>query len=484
MTESITCHKYENIVFDHQDSIFCDCCYTWLHRKCLKMSYKQFTSLSHDNEPWFCNLCLTNHLPYFNLSTQNLLSLSYNSLTIRKSKQNLKHVSLHKHDTKKFCCSTCTKQVKNLNKSLFCNLCSHYIHHKCTELPKYHIKRLNKKLWKCLTCNNFSFQNVENTEFLMLNNFNSLVDNDYTNSQLNDLDTRFLSELPALEIFQSIHNQLSSQNDMDIDNHLTIKNNFSFYNLHDFHKLCSNNLYNKSNALSFLHSNIRSYQKNIEQLETLLDQLGHSFDIIGLTELWNNRKNNDSFLTVKLNGYHSFEHLPGTSQNSGCGLYITNNITYHCREDLSKSFSITGCEFEALWVEIINKKGPNILIAIIYRHPGKSDIKSFLHYLEQCFNKLRAENKIVTIMGDFNLDLLNCDSHTDTNDFLAMILSIFLQPHIIQPTHFLPSGKSTLIDNIFINSLEYECTSGNYIPHVTDHLPNFIFIKKFQFSKS
>ena len=78
-------------------------------------------------------------------------------------------------------------------------------------------------------------------------------------------------------------------------------------------------------------------------------------------------------------------------------------------------------------------------------------------------------------MGDFNLDLLNCDSHLDTDDFLAMMLSIFFQPHIIRPTHFLPF-KSTLIDNIFINSSEYECTSGNVIPHVTDHLPNFLFI--------
>ena len=65
----------------------------------------------------------------------------------------------------------------------------------------------------------------------------------------------------------------------------------------------------------------------------------------------------------------------------GCGLYSKNNITYHRWEDLSESFSITGCEFEAVWVEIINKKGPNILIAVIYRHPGKSDIKSFLDYL-------------------------------------------------------------------------------------------------------
>ena len=57
---------------------------------------------------------------------------------------------------------------------------------------------------------------------------------------------------------------------------------------------------------------------------------------------------------------------------------------------------------------------------MIYRHPGKSDIKSLLHYLEQCFNKIRAENKIVTIMGDFNLD------------FLAMVVSNFF----IQPTSY------------------------------------------------
>ena len=44
-------------------------------------------------------------------------------------------------------------------------------------------------------------------------------------------------------------------------------------------------------------------------------------------------KNSDSFQTVKLNDYHSSEHLPGISQNSGCGLYIRNNFTYH-HEDL------------------------------------------------------------------------------------------------------------------------------------------------------
>ena len=181
------------------------------------------TSLSHDSEPWSCNLCLSNHLPYLNLSTQNLFSLSYNSLTYRPFRPNLRHVSLHKHDNNKFCCSVCTKQVKNFNKSLFCNLCSHYIHHKCTELPRHQIKRLNKKLWKCPSCNNFPFQDVQNTEFIMLTKFNSIIDSDYKNSQLNDLDTKFLSELPALEIFNSTHNQLSSQNDMDMDNHLTVK---------------------------------------------------------------------------------------------------------------------------------------------------------------------------------------------------------------------------------------------------------------------
>lgn len=79
-------------------------------------------------------------------------------------------------------------------------------------------------------------------------------------------------------------------------------------------------------------------------------------------------------------------------------------------------------------------------------------------------------------MGDFNIDLLQLKDH-ETNTFLEIMLSNFLLPHIIQPTRLAKSCKHTLIDNIFYNDISDECISGSLIPHVTDHLPNFLIIK-------
>ena len=50
----------------------------------------------------------------------------------------------------------------------------------------------------------------------------------------------------------------------------------------------------------------------------------------------------------------------------------------------------------------------------------------------------------------------------------------FLQPHIIQPTRFVNKHTPSLIDNIYSNSLENNCISGNLICKISDHLPNFI----------
>jgi hypothetical protein len=37
---------------------------------------------------------------------------------------------------------------------------------------------------------------------------------------------------------------------------------------------------------------------------------------------------------------------------------------------------------------------------------------------------------------------------------------------------------ATLIDNIFLNSIEYDTMSGNLLTDITDHLPNFLIINR------
>ena len=78
-------------------------------------------------------------------------------------------------------------------------------------------------------------------------------------------------------------------------------------------------------------------------------------------------------------------------------------------------------------------------------------------------------------MGDFNINLLHTDSHRNTGLFFDNMLTNSFFPYITQPTRF--TGKThTLIDNIFYNDISHECISGNLIPHITDHLPNFLMI--------
>ena len=52
-------------------------------------------------------------------------------------------------------------------------------------------------------------------------------------------------------------------------------------------------------------------------------------------------------------------------------------------------------------------------------------------------------------MGDFNVNLLNYESHNETNDFINTMVSHYLLPHILHPTR-VTDHSATVIDNIFL----------------------------------
>jgi hypothetical protein len=82
------------------------------------------------------------------------------------------------------------------------------------------------------------------------------------------------------------------------------------------------------------------------------------------------------------------------------------------------------------------------------------------------------------ILGDFNINLLNSDFHRPTEDFINIMFTYFMNPQIIQPTR-ITDHTATLIDNIFLNSIEYDTMSGNLLTDITtDHLPNFLIINR------
>ena len=141
-------------------------------------------------------------------------------------------------------------------------------------------------------------------------------------------------------------------------------------------------------------------------------------------------------------------------------------------------YSNNNSEFDANWIEIQSQNNKNVLIAVIYRHPRKRKDTEFLEYLTNSIcSKLKKEKKTILIMGDVNFNLLNRDSDEYTENCINSMLSNFFQPHILQPSRISNNNKPSLIDNIFLNSIDHETLSGNLISKISDHLPNFKFCR-------
>ena len=65
----------------------------------------------------------------------------------------------------------------------------------------------------------------------------------------------------------------------------------------------------------------------------------------------------------------------------------------------------------------------------------------------------------IFFMGDFNIDLLQYDTNTISNDFINSITAQFF-PYIFQPTR-VTDHSATVIDDIFSNITDSESISGN-----------------------
>ena len=119
-----------------------------------------------------------------------------------------------------------------------------------------------------------------------------------------------------------------------------------------------------------------------------------------------------------------------------------------------------------------------MIIGCIYRHPSSSlSIHDFNNdVMEPMLEKISFENKTCSLIGDFNINLLNAGLSDDISLFYNTLTSHFFAPHILQPSR--PISK-TLIDNIIINSIEYKSTSGNITIQLSDHLIQFVLLEGF-----
>ena len=165
---------------------------------------------------------------------------------------------------------------------------------------------------------------------------------------------------------------------------------------------------------------------------------------------------------------YNIDTQPTESSHGGIAMYLKKTLDYTIRDDLS----VVSDEYETPWVEIkTGSKAKSSLCCCAYRHPN-IDIKSFIEYMDNTLQKLEKCNKAIFVMGDFNINLLSYDGHTDTNDFMNSMASHYLLPYILHPTR-VTYYSPTVIDNIFSNVTDFDTVSCNIINQIADHFAQF-----------
>ena len=223
--------------------------------------------------------------------------------------------------------------------------------------------------------------------------------------------------------------------------------------------------------------NISSLCHNFDELQTLLARINIKFNIISITET-RLKKRSIRNINIDLNGYAT-EHTPTEASCGGALLYIDSSLNYIVRNDL-KLYKTR--ELESVFIEIINPKGKNVIVACIYRHPSMNPTEFIDIYLSELLQKLSRKDKKIMLMGDFNIDLLKYDTNKDSTMFLDIMYTNFLLPYITIPTRVTTHSK-TLIDNIFSNNIEDGLISGNIITTISDHYAQFLLQKNIKIEK-
>jgi hypothetical protein len=199
-----------------------------------------------------------------------------------------------------------------------CFDCKSYFHSKCSIALNEFVKHKNS--WICDYCisrrNPLPFSTINDDELIL-----NLTAKDNASECLN-LQTSFT--------IQSLLDQLPGDKSDVSDDFLAKSISSKYYTPSDF--IRSN--FSKK-PLSVMHINIASLQCHIDDLRSLLGVLGHSFDVIGISETRLNIET-DPLIDISLDGY-DFIETRTKAVYGGTGIYIKNGIKYTTQKELEKS---------------------------------------------------------------------------------------------------------------------------------------------------
>ena len=171
----------------------------------------------------------------------------------------------------------------------------------------------------------------------------------------------------------------------------------------------------RDHELLVLHVNIRSLQKNFDDLYQLICQFKHLPDIICLSET---RLKDQVPINVNIHGYN-FVNANSPTNAGGVGMYVSSNINY----STTKSFEIDNDGCENIWIKIQNDAKLSLIIGAVYRHPN-SNVNEFTKSLDVSLSKINQQHAKCVVLGDFNINTMDNSSRRHVkNNYINMLNS-------------------------------------------------------------
>ena len=111
-----------------------------------------------------------------------------------------------------------------------------------------------------------------------------------------------------------------------------------------------------------------------------------------MSETWTSTQVTNKQLP-ELRNYQPFYATQGTTTKSGCGFYVEKGLKFKSRGDLDLAYHDDDNEFQSCWIEILNKKEPNTIIGVYYKHPKGNSNDIFNIKLDGTIKKLKIVKK-------------------------------------------------------------------------------------------
>ena len=206
-----------------------------------------------------------------------------------------------------------------------------------------------------------------------------------------------------------------------------------------------------SSKYSVLAVNIRSLNKNIDQLRKIVNELRPN--VISLCEIF---KPHAGF--VGINGYHKIIMKNRIGKNGGgVALMIKKSHNFVMYEKIN---SLKLNKIEAIAVKI-NLDGKDHVVVSVYRPPGAKMEETFSD-LDKILNQIDKEEIVIT--GDVNIDISTKNRMSDK--YIEKLLNQNLFQAIRAPTR-ITKDSETCIDHVITNKIELEAIVTHFCP--ADH---------------